>query len=56
MRKRDINDWILWLMVFRIYMDKHDWLSVVLCLALAVVLYLASEALDKRFERWKNED
>lgn len=52
-RKRDVNDWILWLMIFRLYMDKHDWLSVVLCLALAVVLYLASEELDRRFQRGK---
>ena len=49
-RKRDINDWLLWLMVFRIFMDKHSLLSVVLCLTLAVVLFLAERGLEKYFE------
>lgn len=49
-RKRDINDWLLWLMVFRLYMDKFSLLSVFLCLAMAVVLYIATRVIDEKME------
>lgn len=47
-RKRDINDWLLWLMVFRIFMDKHDWKDILLCFVGAVVLYGATRIIDER--------
>lgn len=49
-RKRDINDWLLWLMVFRLYMDFHDWKSLLLCLVGAVVLYGATKVIDEKME------
>lgn len=49
-RKRDINDWLLWLMVFRIFMDFHDWKTVILYLALAVALYAADKFLNEKME------
>lgn len=49
-RKRDINDWLLWLMVFRIFMDFHDWKSLLLCLVGAVVLYGATKVIDEKME------
>lgn len=52
-RKRDINDWLLWLMVFWIFMDKFSLLSVFLCLAMAVALYIATDFIDKK---WFRED
>lgn len=50
-RKRDINDWLLWLMVFRLYMDKFSFLSVFLCLAMAVVLYVVTDFIDRKWFR-----
>ena len=50
-RKRDINDWLIWLMVFRIFMDKHDWKSLLLCLAGAVMLYIAAWFIDEKWFR-----
>ncbi|WP_311538338.1 hypothetical protein [uncultured Anaerococcus sp.] len=47
-RKRDINDWLLWLMVFRIFMDWYGWKSLLLCLVGAVVLYGATRIIDER--------
>ena len=49
-RKRDINDWFLWLMVFELYKDKHDWKSLLGCLVGAVVIYVASRVIDERME------
>ena len=49
-RKRDINDWLLWLMVFRIFMDLYDWKSLLLCLVGAVVLYVAFKVIDEKME------
>lgn len=49
-RKRDINDWLLWLMVFRIYMDKYGWKSLLLCLVGAVVIYIANRVIDEKME------
>ena len=49
-RKRDINDWLLWLMVFRIFMDRYDWKSLLLCLVGAVALYVATRFIDERME------
>lgn len=51
-RKRDINDWLLWLMVFWIFMDFHDWKSVLLCLVMAVFLCVATEVI---YEKWFRE-
>lgn len=53
-RKRDINGWLLWLMVFRIYMDKFSLLSVFLCLAMAVVLYIATDFINMKWFREVN--
>ena len=50
MRKRDINDWLLWLMVFRIFMDLYDWKSLLLCLVGAVVIYIANRVIDEKME------
>ena len=47
-RKRDINDWLLWLMVFRIYMDLYGWKSLLLCLVGAVALFVANKVVDRR--------
>ena len=50
-RKRDINDWLLWLMVFRIFMDFHYWKTVILYLVLAVALYAADKFLNEKYFR-----
>lgn len=52
-RKRDINDWLLWLMVFWIFMDLYSWKSLLLCLVGAVFLYLATDFI---YEKWFRED
>ena len=49
-RKRDINDWLLWLMVFRIFMDFYGWKSLLLCLVGAVVIYIANRIIDEKME------
>lgn len=49
-RKRDINDWLLWLMVFRIFMNLYDWKSLLLCLVGAVVIYIANSVIDEKME------
>ena len=49
-RKRDINDWLLWLMVFRIFIDLYSWKSLLLCLVGAVVLYVATKVIDEKME------
>ena len=49
-RKRDIHDWQLWLMVFRIFMDLYGWKSLLLCLVGAVVLYVATKVIDEKME------
>lgn len=49
-RKRDINDWLLWLMVFRIFMDFHGWEIVILYLVLAIALYAADKFLNEKME------
>ena len=50
MRKRDINDWLLWLMVFRIFMDFHGWKSLGFCLLGAMVIYIANRVIDEKME------
>lgn len=49
-RKRDINDWLLWLMVLKIFMDKYDWKSLLFCLVVAVALYVANRVIDEKME------
>lgn len=49
-RKRDINDWLLWLMVLKIFMDKYDWQSLLFCLVVAVALYEANRVIDEKME------
>ena len=50
-RKRDINDWLLWLMVFRIFMDFHSWTSLGFCLLGAGFLYAVTEIInDEKME------
>lgn len=49
-RKRDINDWLLWLMVFWIFKDLYDWKSLLLCLVGAVVIYIANRVIDEKME------
>ena len=49
-RKRDINDWLLWLMVFRIFMGLYSWKSLLLCLIGAVVIYIANRVIDEKME------
>lgn len=51
-RKRDINDWLLWLMVFWIFKDLYDWKSLLLCFVGAVVLHGATEVI---YEKWFKE-
>ena len=50
MRKRDINDWLLWLMVFRIFMDLYGWKSLLLCLVGAVMIYAVTEIIKNNKE------
>lgn len=50
-RKRDINDWLLWLMVFRIFMDFYGWEIVILYLVLAIALYAADKFLNEKYFR-----
>ena len=45
-RKRDINDWLLWLMVFRIFMDFHGWTSLGFCLLGVGFLYAVTEIIN----------
>ena len=53
-RKRDINDCLLWLMVFRIFMDEYGWKSLLLYFVGAVFLYLATDFIyEKYFDRCK---
>lgn len=47
-RKRDINDWLLWLMVFRIFVDLYGWKSLLLYLIGAVALCVATKVIDKK--------
>ena len=49
-RKRDINDWLLWLMVLKIFMDKYDWKSLLFCLVVAFALYVATKVIDEKME------
>ena len=49
-RKRDINDWFLWMMVFRIFEDLYGWKSLLLCLAGAVVIYGVTKVIDEKME------
>lgn len=49
-RKRDINDWFLWLMLLNLYRDKHSWTDLLLCLVGAVVLYVATKVIDEKME------
>lgn len=52
-RKRDINDWLLWLMIFRIFVDLYGWKSLLLCLVGAVVIYIANRVIDEKMESKK---
>lgn len=49
-RKKDINDWLLWLMVFRIFMDLYSWKSLLLCLVGAVMIYIVHRVIDEKME------
>lgn len=47
-RKRDINDWLLWLMVFRIFVDLYGWKSIGYCLLAAGFLYAVTEIINEK--------
>lgn len=47
-RKRDINDWLLWLMVFGIFVDLYGWKSLLLYLVGAVALFVAIKVIDEK--------
>lgn len=47
-RKRDVNDWLLWLMVFRIFVDLYGWKSLLLYLIGAVALFVANKVVDRK--------
>lgn len=49
-RKRDINDWLLWFMVFKIFMDFNDWKSILVCFVLAVIAFSVTNVIDKKME------
>ena len=50
-RKRDINDWLLWLMVFWIYRNFYSWTSLGFCLLGAGFLYAVNEIInDEKME------
>lgn len=49
-RKRDINDWLVWLIIFKIFIDRYGWKSLLLCLVGAVVLYGATKVIDEKME------
>lgn len=49
-RKRDINDWLVWLIIFKIFIDRYGWMSLLLCLVGAVVLYVATKVIDEKME------
>lgn len=50
-RKRDINDWLVWLIIFKIFIDRYGWMSLLLCLVGAVALYVATRAIDEKMEK-----
>ena len=49
-RKRDVNDWLLWLMVFRIYRNFYSWTSFLFCLLVAAFFYAVTEIIDEDVE------
>lgn len=49
-RKRDINDWLVWLIIFKIFIDRYGWMSLLLCLVGAVVIYIANRFIDESME------
>lgn len=49
-RKRDINDWLVWLIIFKIFIDRYGWTSLLLCLVGAVVIYIANRVIDEKME------
>lgn len=49
-RKKDINDWLLWLMVFWIFEDLYGWKSLLLCLVGAVMIYIVHRVIDEKME------
>ena len=55
-RKRDINDWLLQLMVFRIFEDLYGWKSLLLCLVGAGFLYAVTEIINDNNTEVEDED
>lgn len=49
-RKKDINDWLLWLMVFRIFLDLYSWKSLILYLIMAIFSYVATDIIYEKME------
>ena len=49
-RKRDVNDWLLWLMVLGIFIDLYGWKSLLLRLVGAVMIYIANRVIDEKME------
>lgn len=49
-RGKDIHDWLLWLMVFRIFLDLYSWKSLVLYLIMAIFSYVATDIIYERME------
>lgn len=49
-RKRDINDWLVWLIIFKIFIDRYGWMSLLFCLVVAVALYVANRVIDEKME------
>lgn len=55
-RKRNINDWLLWLMVFRIYRNFYSWTSLGYCLLVAGFLYAVTDIIDDEDDEMEVEE
>lgn len=51
LRKRDIYDWVLMLMIFKIFLDSYSWTSLLVCITVALILNSINNAIDKKQKR-----
>lgn len=47
--ERDITDYVLWLMIYKIFMDKYNWKTFLLCMLGAVGLRIFIAVFDEFF-------
>lgn len=48
LRKRDIYDWVLMLMIFKIFLDAYSWIGLLACMAVALILNSVNNAIDEK--------